>query len=87
METIDLFRMATARTVCGLTDCVTCHNIYNGLKECPVDKSGDYRTEILNLVNKIDSILRHYQSSRVFDWEPTDEELADIIMEAVDSEH
>ena len=90
MKVHDLFRHATGRLVCMAHDnCRDCHAIY-GLPDdatfCPRELTDKQVDEAVDFIQRVDKLLRQKEVEEVFDWEMTDEEFVNMLMEMADND-
>ena len=77
---LDLWRAATARSICRGRNCRDCNEIY-GIVECPaeIDVSPE---EMGWFVKKVNELLEDYDNKCPFPMEMTDEEFLSILNQA-----
>lgn len=89
MKVHDLFRHATGRLVCLACDCKECHALY-GLPDnstfCPREITDKQVDEVADFIRRVDKLLRQKEVEEVFDWEMTDEEFVNMLMEMADDD-
>ena len=78
MTSLDLFRAATSRTICDRRTCEDCHRIY-GYKGCPDEERN--KEAVAEFVHRVCKAISERQLEETFDWEMTEEELIDLIIQ------
>ena len=80
-DVLTLFRAATGREACRYS-CEECHEIYNDLKECPIELTTFSGKDVAAFIKGVDKKLRELSSNNTFDYEITEDEFLAVLQEA-----